>query len=74
MRIAQRGNGAELMKDTKTENRKVDAMTCWHFIAPLIPITSDPITIDIYVNTFRAFQLLEKEQLQKQKGSEKPHE
>lgn len=37
-------------------------MDCWHFIAPLIPINSSQMSIDIYVETFRAFQLLEKEQ------------
>ena len=41
----------------------IDAMTCWHYIAPLIPTSSEePESISIYVNTFHAFQLLEKEQ------------
>ena len=47
---------------TIVENKDVPAMDCWHYIAPLIPITSDSISTTIYVNTFRAFQLLEKEQ------------
>ena len=27
---------------------------CWSFIAPLIPITEDPITARIYVMTYKA--------------------
>lgn len=41
----------------------VPAMDCWHYIAPLIPVSSDvPDSISIYVETFHAFQLLEAEQ------------
>lgn len=50
----------------------IDAMTCWHYIAPLIPARSeDPVSISIYVNTFHAFQLLEKEQEEQKKKMKK---
>lgn len=53
------------------KDKDVSAMDCWHYIAPLIPISSEvPESISIYVNTFRAFQLLEQEQ----KGKEKERE
>ena len=41
------------------EHEEPTAMDCWHYIAPLIPVTSDKMSIDIYVKTFKAFQLLE---------------
>lgn len=44
---------------TEHEEPSVSAMDCWHFISPLIPVTSDKMSIDIYVKTFKAFQLLE---------------
>lgn len=45
------------------DNKDVPAMDCWHYIAPLIPVTSSyPESISIYVETFHAFQLLEAEQ------------
>ena len=48
-------------------DKDVPAMDCWHYIAPLIPISTDvPESISIYVNTFRAFQLLEKEQKERE--------
>ena len=43
-------------------NKSPSAMECWHFIAPLIPITDDEMTHTIYVKTFRAFKLLEEEE------------
>ena len=48
--------------------RKPDAMDCWHFIAPLIPL-SDDISMTVYVKTFHAFKLLEAEE-KKNKGAE----
>ena len=41
--------------------RKADAMDCWHFIAPLIPLADD-FSMSVYVKTFHAFQLLEAEE------------
>lgn len=46
-------------------DRKPDAMECWHFIAPLIPL-ADELSLSVYVKTFYAFQLLEA----KEKGEE----
>lgn len=43
---------------------KPSAMECWHCIAPLIPIADDEMTSTIYVKTFHAFQLLEREEKQ----------
>lgn len=31
-------------------------MDCWNFIAPLIPITSDGMTTEIYVMVFQALK------------------
>lgn len=31
-------------------------MDCWHYIAPLIPITSDRMTTEIYVMVFQALR------------------
>ena len=44
--------------------RKPDAMDCWHFIAPLIPLFYD-FSMTVYVKTFHALQLLEKEEKEK---------
>ena len=44
--------------------RKPDAMNCWHFIAPLIPLADD-FSMEVYVKTFHAFKLLEKEEKRK---------
>lgn len=48
-------------RENKTEHEEpsVSAMDCWHYIAPLIPVTSDHMSTDIYVRTFHAFKLLE---------------
>ncbi len=46
---------------------KPDAMDCWHFIAPLIPLDDD-LTLSVYVKTFHAFKLLEKEEKRKDGG------
>ena len=52
-------------------DKDVPAMDCWHYIAPLIPISTDvPESISIYVNTFRAFKLLEEEQKEKEINTE----
>lgn len=50
----------------KKEHEEPTAMDCWHYIAPLIPVTSDQMSIDIYVKTFKAFQLLEKEEMERE--------
>ena len=31
-------------------------MDCWHYIAPLIPVKSESIAIDIYVMVFQALK------------------
>jgi len=41
-------------------------MDCWHYIAPLIPITSDRMTTEIYVMVFQA--LKEAEERRKENG------
>ena len=35
-------------------------MDCWHYIAPLIPITSDRMTAKIYVMVFHALKEADK--------------
>ena len=49
--------------------RKPDAMDCWHFIAPLIPL-SDDFSMTVYVKTFHAFKLLEEEKKKKRADQE----
>lgn len=34
-------------------------MDCWHYIAPLIPVKSESIAIDIYVMVFQALKQAE---------------
>lgn len=41
-------------------------MDCWHYIAPLIPITSDGMATEIYVMVFQA--LKEAEERRKKNG------
>lgn len=48
------------------DERKPDAMDCWHFIAPILPINDD-FSQSVYVETFRAFKLLEAEEKRKKK-------
>lgn len=31
-------------------------MDCWHYIAPLIPLKLDTISMDVYVMTFHALK------------------
>lgn len=53
----------------KHDNDFVPAMDCWHYIAPLIPVDNTiPESVSIYVETFHAFQLLDKEQEEKLYG------
>lgn len=39
---------------------EITYMDCWHFIAPLIPVTGDEYTKDVYVKTFNALNEAEK--------------
>ena len=48
--------------------REPNAMDCWLFIAPLMPL-SDDYWMKVYVKTFHAFKLLEAEE-KKNKGAE----
>lgn len=41
-------------------------MDCWHYIAPLIPVSSEGIALDIYVMVFQA--LFEAEERRKKDG------
>lgn len=41
-------------------------MDCWNYIAPLIPITSDRMTTEVYVMVFQA--LKEAEERRKENG------
>lgn len=36
------------------KERNITYMDCWHFIAPLIPISEDDLTTQIYVMTYKA--------------------
>ena len=48
---------------------KPDAMDCWYFIAPLIPLADD-FSMTVYVKTFHAFKLLEEEEKKKRADQE----
>ena len=48
---------------------KPDAMDCWHFIAPLIPLADD-FSRTVYVKTFHAFKLLEEEEKKKKRADQ----
>ena len=50
------------------DEREPNAMDCWLFIAPLIPLADD-FSMTVYVKTFHAFKLLEAEE-KKNKGAE----
>ena len=39
---------------------EITYMDCWHFIAPLIPLKLDTISMDVYVMTFHALKEAEK--------------
>lgn len=41
-------------------------MDCWHFIAPLIPVSTD-YTMDIYVMVFNALKEAEKRRIAEKK-------
>lgn len=47
-------------------------MDCWHFVAPLIPVTED-YTMDIYVMVFNALKEAEKRRIaEKHKARKEP--
>ena len=48
------------------KNKEPSAMDCWHFIAPILPITDD-YSQSVYVKTFHAFKLLEDEEKKRDK-------
>lgn len=35
---------------------EITYMDCWHYIAPLIPLKLDTISMDVYVMTFHALK------------------
>ena len=47
-------------------NSELTYMDCWHFIAPLIPV-SDDNTMDIYVMVFGALKEAEKRRIAEKK-------
>lgn len=51
------------------DERKPDAMDCWHFIAPILPINDD-FSQSVYVKTFHAFKLLEEEEKKKKRADQ----
>lgn len=49
-------------------NNEITYMDCWHFIAPLIPVSTD-YTMDIYIMVFNALKEAEKKRIaEKKKG------
>ena len=38
-------------------------MDCWHYIAPLIPLKLDTISMDVYVMTFHALKEAEEKRV-----------
>ena len=55
---------AAMGKGKTMQNKGPSAMDCWHFIAPILPITDD-FSQSVYVKTFQAFKLLEEEEKKK---------
>ena len=55
---------AHTEKGEAMSNKEPSAMDCWHFIAPMLPITDD-FSQSVYVKTFQAFKLLEEEEKKK---------
>lgn len=47
-------------------SRIAHGVDCWHYIAPLIPVSSEGIALDIYVMVFQA--LFEAEERRKKDG------
>ena len=52
---------ARIWEVNEMSNKEPSAMDCWHFIAPILPITDD-FSQSVYVKTFHAFKLLEDEE------------
>lgn len=51
---------------------EITYMDCWHFIAPLIPVSSD-LSQDVYCMVFHALKEAEKERIaEKKKRKEAP--
>ena len=48
-------------------NRELTYMDCWHFIAPLIPVTDDQTSQWVYVMTYHALNEAEKRRIEKEK-------
>lgn len=42
-------------------------MECWHFIAPLIPVTDDETSKTVYVMTYNALKEAEKRRIEEEK-------
>lgn len=54
----------------RTMSNGLTYMDCWHFIAPLIPVSEDG-TMDIYVMVFNALKEAEEKRIaEKKKGRE----
>lgn len=47
-------------------------MDCWHFIAPLIPLKLDTISMDVYVMTFHALKEAEERRVKENNVERKP--
>lgn len=48
-------------------------MDCWHFIAPLIPVTTD-FAQDVYVMTFHALKEAEEKRIAEKRKLKRPGE
>ena len=42
---------------------EITYMDCWHYIAPLIPLKLDTISMDVYVMTFHALKEAEEKRV-----------
>lgn len=47
-------------------NHDLTYLDCWHFVAPLIPVTDDEISQLVYVMVFNALNEAEKRRVKKE--------
>lgn len=54
-------------KHESTDKCKLTYLDCWHFIAPLIPVTDDKTSQMVYTMVFLALREAEKQRVETEK-------
>ena len=65
-----RGRNQTATGGTKVMSDKPTYMDCWHFIAPLIPVSTD-YSMDVYIMVFNALKEAEKKRIAENKKRRK---